>query len=69
MDQALRISSLMQVRFPVCGLMGQVIFTDTRAWFGPGIADDDDAGTARGTVPFTELAVHVVGGLLDVFSC
>lgn len=31
MDQALRLSSLMQVRFLVCGLIGGAISTDTRA--------------------------------------
>ena len=67
MDQALRLSSLMQVRFLVRVLEGEAIFTDRRSRFGA--ADDDGAGTARRTVPFTELAVHVVGGLSDVFSC
>lgn len=69
MDQALRLSSLMQVRGVLCAIIGEAIFANARPHFWPGAADDDDAGAARSTVPFTELAVNVVGGLSDVFSC
>ena len=67
MDQAVRLSSLMQVRFLVCERMGEAIFADP-ATVLPCAADDDGAGTTRRTVPFTELAVYV-GGLSDVLSC
>lgn len=69
MDQALRLSSLMQVNLSCASLICEAIFADIWSRSSPDVADNHDAGTARRTVSFTDLTVHVVGGLSDVFSC